>query len=280
MSTISSKITTFDIISLPREIRDAIITTTLSDHGSLIVPHQRGDGALYFAESCNMYPIAPYRYCPLLNSNRQLRAETLEAFSLLSGNAALTCKLKCIIEREHMIYSTWQNLPLISTNSIPTVDVDFLAMYSCEDPKHFRGEAQHCMRSSWNWGCGGPGAMIWSLCALLTRFLERGPNFTARLTTLDGKKRDGVHVGTLALNVVTTEFFESLDRFGETFNLLERLEEAVELLLFNSHARDLAQIAFERISNITLSLDGTVAKGWDLKELYEKQQRDKGGVKN
>lgn len=113
-----------------------------------------------------------------------------------------------------------------------------------------------------------PGEMVWSLCALLTRFLERGPNLNAGLTAPSGGRRKGVRVDTLAINVVTTEFFNSINKYGQNQTLLTRLGEALRLLLFRSDVRDLAEIAFQRIGKVSLSLDGKLEKSWDLKELY------------
>ncbi|KAI9792478.1 MAG: hypothetical protein M1833_001091 [Piccolia ochrophora] len=185
--------------SLPREIRDQILTAVLESE--LSPPTYSAD---YLQDRMHVQEIKAadreygeenvhYHTRPVLISgssllltNHQVCAETRNVIYRLEDSQMLRYKLDCIIESEKAMYPTWLKVPALS-RWIGTIDVDF-RIVGVRD--------EH--RTNFFPGDGGPEQASWDSLALLNRFMERGPDFIS--PGKGGRKK--IQVGTVAITVV------------------------------------------------------------------------------
>ena len=102
----------------------------------------------------------------LLLCNWQIHSEISATINHLKLTKNLHYEIDCELGKEQTIYPTWLLIPVYLT-CIPCIHVTFRPSGTC------------IIGRSLFYGNGGPGMMIWSLLALLNRFLKRGPDFLA-----------------------------------------------------------------------------------------------------
>lgn len=265
-------------LDLSRELRDIIYTAVLgSELSPPSSPAESGDrkrtsgrGGLdeEAFEYCNMYSLqpVPVSSSALLRTNRQIHTELAEIISRVKKSKTLRYKLDCLMLDERLIYPTWLSVPALSS-SVASVEVDFRLFGDCNGK-----------RSGWAGGDGAPSVIIWSLFALLKRFLLRGPDFLS--PPKPGRK---IKIGVLVLNVITPSPLSAkgfIPREVPSHQRLHRgrrkgmidpevvpgeMESHMGYLLDGS--KDMAPyagIVYNRVRIIRFCLDGDERKVWDL----------------
>ena len=270
------------ILELPREIRDliymAVFNSELSPPASPAeCRHDRNQisseygPSEYFGEHCNHYPMEPVSIsCSgLLLTCRQVRAEVLDVIARLKVQNQLQYKIDCIIEDEKFFCPTWLSVPVVSFD-IDTVEVNF------------RIFGQRNGRCGFTPGDGGPSFLIWSLFALLNRFLERGPNFLSPF-----KSRQKINVKLITLNIVTptepTEGFIPEDwqrSYSRTTGVIHPKtvlrsiqSELNSLLQKTRYTTKYATTVYNGVHRVKLMLDGEIKMEWDLVAMESERQK-------
>jgi len=260
------------LLDLSRELRNVIYIAVLdSEDFPPATPAETGDrkrmdGLCWLDEElmefCNMYSVESIaiRSPALLLTSHRVHDELRDMLSRVERANTLKDKLDCLMVSERHIYPTWFSVPFLSS-STPHIHVDFRLF----------GELKGYL-SGWCGGVGGPGSMIWSLFALLRRFLLRGPDFLAPL-----QQTRKVKIGVLVLNVVTpsevpAEGFVRLRNRNDTTGMIhpetvvDHIETNTGYLLARSRVTaSEAKLIFERVDTIKVSLDGKERKTWDLR---------------
>ncbi|CAF9907341.1 MAG: hypothetical protein HETSPECPRED_007104 [Heterodermia speciosa] len=177
----------FRLLSLPREIRDAIYLATI--HTPRDPPDSPDEAGPRFKSGCATmwnrtvyYPIGPSSWpshVSLILCNRQVRSETLEILNRESSR--LTCRLDCM-QRSIDLWPTWISYP-----GLPQT-IDHLEM-NLRLFNVYRGTGLFG-------GDGGPGLIFAPLFALLNRFIHHGPQFM-----YTGPLRHPPRLETLMINI-------------------------------------------------------------------------------
>lgn len=218
-------------------------------------------------QGCTLYPSIPPKIASmaLLLCNRQIHNEISATIAHLKLAKKLYYEIDCEIANEQTIYPTWLLIPVYFT-SIPCIYVTFRLSGACVG------------RSSFHHGCGGPGKMIWSLLALLNRFLKRGPDFGFLAPSIASKP---FQVEKLILNVTIPTLSA-----GETLQLpitqwpfrggwegeFVHPETVVNIMMegfweiFNERGHGIGYGKFiaSRVASMSLKCDGEERHTWDL----------------
>ncbi|KAI9792580.1 MAG: hypothetical protein M1816_002100 [Peltula sp. TS41687] len=260
------------ILDLPLEIRQLIYAAVLDSelpppscpsenvHSGKGWPADRN--FTYVGDDRNMYPLSPFTAAGsgLLLTNRQHRAETLDAIAAFKAHRQLRYKLDCMIGEEARLYHTWLSVPLLSSR-IDIVEIDVRILNRLD-----------------RFGLPpNPFHVFWSLDAMLRRFLEGGPDF--RTPPNAGRV---IEVGTIVLNFMSPA--ESADGStrpdrvvdGPTRSLLRVFNELSAKPEFKMPRtipqppiigepiiRDSSIIICERVKRMSLRLDGKSRKEWE-----------------
>eukprot|EP00026_Physarum_polycephalum_P013609 Phypoly_transcript_14027.p1 GENE.Phypoly_transcript_14027~~Phypoly_transcript_14027.p1 ORF type:complete len:249 (+),score=42.45 Phypoly_transcript_14027:203-949(+) len=197
-------------------------------------------------EKCNQYPsqLPPLYYVTLLCVNKQISSEVKKMFH----KKKLIYKLDCLIG-DRAIYPTWISIPRLS-NKVDVIEANI------------RLSGRQTIEKGWSSGCrcctGGPGPLIWSLAALLLRFVTHGPDF------LTGKN---TKVGTLIVNVENNVRDNKGDvQFMHSARLQQVLTEEIGYLLEpnDKRARELFKVVHGKIDSVQLTFTGKVMKEWKV----------------
>ena len=214
---------------------------------------------------CNLYLSIPPKIASiaLLLCNWQIHSEISATIAHLKLTKNLHYEIDCELANEQAIYPTWLLIPVYLT-CIPCIHVTFRPSGACIGRSLFYGN-------------GGPGMMIWSLLALLNRFLKRGPDFLAPPMTSKSFK-----VEKLILNITSPTLNPS-----ETLQLPNtqwpfRGAQAGEFIhpetivnimiwhfgeIFNSkrgYGAGFGKFIASRVASILLTYDGEERCTWDL----------------
>ena len=173
----------FRLLSLPREIRNAIYIATI--HAPRDTPNSPDEAGPRYKTRCSTiwnrsvyYPIGPSSWpshVSLIQCNRQVRSETLEILNRERRRS--TCRLDCMLERL-ALWPTWISYPGLP-QTIDHLEMN-LRLFDVRDGRNLL------------WGRRGPGAMFVPLFWMLNHFIHHGPQFiytgplrhTPRLETL------------------------------------------------------------------------------------------------
>ncbi|KAI9709885.1 MAG: hypothetical protein M1812_007593 [Candelaria pacifica] len=260
------------LLTLPQEIRDIVYeyifalvdppterSPVTSGRPRKQIHGDSSDPNVEFGERCNQYPLMPLPISStsLLLTNRQLKAEVTFFMQSLEKTHALVYQLDCLILHEQYLYPTWLSIPYLS-ESIASVQVTF----------RVEGKCSPARRSAWRAGDGGPsylgvGYLVWSLFALLRRFLIRGPHFLGPCLSTSNRK---LCVREILLNVVMPEIPSHKDGWAEEEIVALHISSHLGYLLGNSkYTAGYRDIVYEHVGLIRVLLDGKELRAWNLK---------------
>jgi len=271
------------IFDLPQTARNYIYTTILT---SELTPHNTPDtlrenrknlpheGKEYGWKNhlnLNYYPLdsPPVNASFLLSINRQIRNEVSEVIRGMKSGKLLKYKIDCLIEGERNIYPTWLSLPVL-TSEIDTLEVD-LRLFGKRSAEERSGFLIGCR------GCnGGPGLGVWSLAALLVRFLEKGPLFISSISR-------PMTVGTISINIISpppssalesaivTDDEEEMWKFGPKMLGQMLAGEIENYLLKPSHTetRQMYKVMSGKLANMRVMVDGELVNQWKVPKIDE-----------
>ena len=158
----------FRLLSLPREIRDAIYSAIV--HTPRDLPDSPDEAGPRLKRKCATiwnravyYPIGPSSWpahVALIQCSRQVRSETLEVLN--RENRRLTCRLDCMLKRL-ALWPTWISYPGLPQN-IDNLEMTF-RLFDVRDGGNL------CR------GRDGPGSMFVPLSWILNNFIHHGPQF-------------------------------------------------------------------------------------------------------
>ncbi|CAL8582082.1 hypothetical protein XPA_007759 [Xanthoria parietina] len=180
------------LLTLPREIRDEIYTLLLNS--SNVPPTSPEETGLRYREAVeddvfshrNVFYPPPTTWkghtSALLQCNRQLRQEIVDATASARLQQGGTCKLDVML-KGCMLWPTWTKL-LHPTGKMEHLEVN-LRLFDVNGG------------GGLFWGCGGPGLTFVVLFRLLNRLLHHGPRFL-----YDERDNQSLEIQTLTLNVL------------------------------------------------------------------------------
>lgn len=264
-------------LGLPLEIRDYIYTADLDPPNSIMPPSspleagERKRGANrrlpcggYF-ENCNMYSLQPLSKCrsALLLANHQIHAEFTAVIERQKRLGKLCYKLDCMIVDQELIYPTWLSVSALSSR-LNRVEVDIRIV----------GTGDKSKRSKWHHGHEGPSPLVWSLFALINRFLTRGPDFLAPISPQEQQ----IRIGELAINVISPlpvclNGFATNDEsdYDDAKEVLARMNAHMFLLINKISLTEWeGQIMYDRVEVIRFRLNGIDQMIYELRTMQTK----------
>ena len=278
---ISKQVQMPQLLDLPQEIREIIYIAVLDLSNSILPPSspleagERKKGAnrcLEWGQSfenCNMYSLHPLSRSrpPLLLASRQIYDEFSEVLERQKRLGKLCYKLDCMIVAHELIYPTWLSVPILSPR-LDRVDVDVRLL----------GKQHMTKRSKWHHSLGGPSPMLWSLFALIKRFLTRGPDFLA--PTLHREQQ--IQLRELVINFpcpprVPVGGSASVCRndYEDPKDVLARLHTHMFFLMNkSSHTESEAHIIYDRVEVITFRVNGKEQMVYDLRTIPTTNSRN------
>ena len=214
------------LLALSRELRDLIYSFVLDapDNPPPSSPAESGERQQLCRENvrdCIVYclPRAYISSAALLPTNGQIHAELSAQIARLKKAGRLRYKLDCMPYEEEAIYLTWLSVPALSSH-VDVLEVD-LRLFGDPGPD---GDEPGSIMSEWtevylsemrHFSHYSPA--IKTLCALLKRFLIRGPDMLSRKT-----HERKIKVECLVLNVI-----DGWDRVAETCQFYERYRDDI-----------------------------------------------------
>ena len=256
-----------NFLVLSRELRDLIYIFVLStaNNPPPSSPADSGERQLSDEETFQGSKIYfPYPVhissTALLLTNHQIHAEFAACIARLKKSGRLRYKLDCMLYEEESIYPTWLSVPVLSER-IDVLEVDF-RLFGAPD-----GDA-HGYMGYWKGDLIAPGPVVWSLLALLERFLKQGPDFLS----CDRDERK-IRLDTLVLNVLDTSvpdegsipgYDRSRDNVMHSTHVVLAMSNAICSLL---EGGTYPELIFDRVKNIHLCDDGHENRRWNLEAI-------------
>jgi hypothetical protein len=211
---------------------------------------------------CVGYVPARIASLPLLLVNKQVNSEVRNLLDSIVRRNQVIYKLDCIIENVGRLFATPLSLPAVASKiSVFEIDLRFFGDYNLQ-----RG----CVAL---WG--------YSLLALLTMILRRGPNF---LCIRDDRSTRNLEVEVMALNLLCVpkapEWMSSsrlLLRTGENsctgreLNLRAVEREIDNMLACRQGLWRENHILYERIRFVKSMADSKLRRQWDLRAMANQQ---------
>lgn len=177
-----------ELLGIPMEIRQQILALVIlvPSTAPALPPTDDNRTTCQREESNIHYLIHPpvSTSFSLLLACQQINREVNQVLTGLKVTNKLRYELDCVLFKEESIYPTWTLLPNFA-NHVDIIETNFRI-----GGEHDGG------RSGWRPMAGGPGYMVWSLLALMTRYLGHGPHFVG------GSKQTQRSIGTLVRTLV------------------------------------------------------------------------------
>ncbi|KAI9693454.1 MAG: hypothetical protein M1820_009247 [Bogoriella megaspora] len=260
---------------LPLEIREAIYEKALSLRDvAPSSPKQirncelRGRiwiGYENLFESCTRFDPQPPKasITGLLLSNHQTQDEVKD----LIRRKGVMYRLNILISEERLLFPTWTLTPFLSKHA-DRLDV-VLQIYDPRGANVYRG------RSKFRYRDGSPELMIWPLCHILRRYLERGADLTGPCGEYEGQETPYI-IGILSIDVESPSEASPMRVNGPAKDpvtgilrpewLMDHIWWGMNMVLYGDRdARKYGRILFKGVLIIEISRDGTLSQEIDLK---------------